>query len=100
MRLSPFVNASLAALYIVGIAFTMGAFTSVKSLENTLLIPIGVLGLFVLSALTMGFLFIFEPLRLYFDNKKKEAVTFFFKTLGTFAVLVILYLVSILVFLR
>lgn len=100
MPQSPFVNATLTAAYIVGIAFTMGVFTSVKSLESTLLIPIGVLGLFVLSTATMGFLFVYEPLRLYFDNKRKEAVTFFFKTLGTFAVLVIVYLASVLLFLR
>lgn len=100
MPQSPFINATLAAAYIVGIVFTMGAFTSLQSVENTLLIPIGVLGLFVLSTAIMGFLFAYEPLRLYFDNKRKEALSFFFKTLGTFAVLLIAYLASVLVFLR
>lgn len=100
MRPSPFVNAALAALYIVGIVFTMNAFTSFQSLEKTLLIPIGVLGLFVLSTATMCFLFGYEPLRLYFDNKQKEALVFFLKTLGSFAALLAVFLISIFITLR
>jgi nitrate reductase NapE component len=35
----------------------------------------------------MGYLFLSEPLMLYFDGKKQEAVTFFFTTVGTFAII-------------
>ncbi len=97
---NPFVNAFLAALYIVGIVFIMFAFTSIKTLDNTPLLPIGMIGLFVLSAATMGFLFAYEPFRLYFEGEKKAAFVFFLKTLATFAVLVILYVGALLLVFR
>jgi hypothetical protein len=43
------------------------------------------LGLFVLSAAVMGFLFFYEPFQLYFTDRKQEALQFFGKTVASFA---------------
>ena len=95
---NPFVNAGIAAAYIVGIVFVIQGFTSIVVLQKTLLIPIGMLGLFVLSAATMAFLFGYESFRLYFEGKHHDALSFFLKTILTFAILVTLFVSSILLF--
>jgi len=100
VKTSPYLNAVLAAAYIVGIVFVIQAFTSFKGFQQTLYIPIGMLGLLVLSVATMSFLFGYEPFCLYFDNKKEEALVFFGKTIGTFATLVVAYFAYIFFFLR
>ncbi|HEY4517472.1 MAG TPA: hypothetical protein VJI74_01115 [Candidatus Paceibacterota bacterium] len=52
---------------------------------ETILIPIAMLSLFVLSASVMGYLFVVEPVQLYLDGKKKEGITFFLQTVTIFA---------------
>ena len=100
MKPSPYVNAILAAAYIVGIVFVIQTFTSYTAPQKTLYIPIGMLGLLVLSTAVMSYLFGFEPFRLYFDNKREEALAFFGRTLGTFAVIVVVYFAYIFFFLH
>jgi hypothetical protein len=72
-------------------------FYGTKSLpkEDTVFTPIVILSLFTLSAAMMGYLFLFQPLQLYLDGKKKVAVNLFLQTFATFAVItaVILLLV-------
>jgi valyl-tRNA synthetase len=63
--------------------------------KGGLLIPMVMLSLFTLSAAVMGYLFVSEPLMMYFDGKKKEAVSFFLTTVASFAA-VTLVLVAIL----
>lgn len=81
-----------AALYIVFIVFIMNAVSSFLP-EKTIFIPMAMLGLFVLSAAIMGFLFLSEPFRLYMDNHKQEAVSFFLKIVGIFACFLVLLLI-------
>lgn len=92
------MNALGAAVYIVLVAFVMS--TMEKSLplpdDNTILVPMFVLSLFVLSAAVMGFLFLYRPIRLYFDGYKEDATVFFLKTVGFFAVFVMLFLAALL----
>jgi hypothetical protein len=88
----PFLYALVAALYIVVIVFIINAVTSILPTQ-TILIPMAMLGLFVLSAAIMGFLFLYEPLHLYMENRKQEAVAFFAKVVGIFACFVILFVV-------
>lgn len=88
----PFVYALAAILYIVIIVLTISSITSFLPNEN-ILIPMAMLGLFVLSAAVMGFLFLSEPWFLYMENKKSEAVTFFARQLGIFFVFVVLLLI-------
>jgi len=45
------------------------------------------LSLFTLSAAVMGYLFAAEPIMMYLDGKKKEAVNFFFTTVGVLRLL-------------
>jgi hypothetical protein len=88
----PFLFALVAALYIVNIVLGMNFIISL-AIKDNILIPMAMLSLFVLSAAVMGYLFLSEPLQLYMDNQKKEAVAFFAKTVGIFACFVILFLI-------
>lgn len=82
----PFLHALGAALYIVIIVLVINFVgTLLKSQEGTILIPMVMLSMFVLSAAIMGYLFLSEPLFLLTDGKKKEAIVFFFKEIGFFA---------------
>lgn len=96
---NPFINAVLAAGYIVGIVFVMGNIVDRPQVTGTLLVPMVMISLFVLSAAVMGFLFVYEPMRLFWENQKPQAVSFFLKTLGTFACIVILFIV-LLIYIR
>jgi len=91
----PFLFALSAALYIVLIVFAINVVTSVLP-GKTLIIPMVMLSLFVLSAAIMGYLFLSEPFHLYMDNHKKEAVSFFAKIVGFFACFVVLFLILLL----
>lgn len=73
-------------MYIVIIVIVVQVATFVfKSQNGTIIIPMIVLSLFVLSAAVMGFLFLSEPLYLLIENKKREAIIFFAKIVGVFA---------------
>ena len=88
----PFLNALGAALYIVIIVFVMqGASFLLKSQNGTFVIPMAVLSMFVLSAAIMGYFFLSEPLQLFFENKKQEAISYFAKVVGFFACFVLLF---------
>lgn len=83
---TPLRNAIFAALYIALIVSVISSFeTFFGGTEDTILAPMVMLSLFVLSAAIMGYLFVFEPLRMYLDGDKQGAVTFFGKTVGIFA---------------
>ncbi|PIZ86468.1 hypothetical protein COX94_00090 [Candidatus Nomurabacteria bacterium CG_4_10_14_0_2_um_filter_33_9] len=91
----PFLHALTAALYIVFIVSIMSSLSSFMPKEDNIFMPIVMLSLFVLSAAVMGFLFLSEPLQLFLENQKKEAATFFIKTVGFFACFLIIFLVLI-----
>ena len=94
MNKTPLLHAIGAALYIVGIVFVVD--TLIQSPEQeTLLVPVAMLSLFVLSALVVGYLFVWEPVRLYLDNKKPQALDFFLKTLGFFAAFAVLAVIAL-----
>ncbi len=88
----PFLHALGAALYIIIIVFVVqGVSTLIESQNGTIVVPMVMLSLFVLSAVVMGFFFLSEPLRLLIEGQKKEAVTFFAKIVGFFACFVALF---------
>lgn len=94
----PFLYASGAALYIIIIVLVVqGATFLLKNQNGTIIIPMTMLSMFVLSAAVMGFLFLSEPLYLLVENRKKEAIIFFAKIVGIFACFVALF--AILLFL-
>jgi hypothetical protein len=94
----PFLHALGAALYIATLVLVVHATSFLpQSQEESIIIPMTMLGLFVLSAAVMGFLFLSEPLRLLIEGKKQEALAFFGKVVGFFACFVALFAILILV---
>lgn len=87
MSKNPFLNASAALAYIILIASVMYYGTGIVGSVKSVIAPIAVLSLFTLSAAVMGYIFLFQPLQLYLDGKKKESVNLFSKTLCVFALL-------------
>ena len=86
MTKNPIINAFAASLYIITVASFM--FFGMKNAgpDNSVLIPFAMISLFTLSAAAMGYIFLSNPLQLYLDGKKKEAVNLFVKTLLIFGV--------------
>ncbi|MEK9176930.1 MAG: hypothetical protein AAB923_01400, partial [Patescibacteria group bacterium] len=77
------------------------AFAALKGFDifkggENMLIPMTMLSLFVLSTAVMGYLFVFEPVRLYVEGQKQEAAGFFLKTVGAFAVFAVAFIVLLL----
>ena|SRR3989344_2749365 len=85
MTKHPLLNALLASLYIIGIVSLIQFSSHLAEPEESMLIPITMLSLFVLSAAVMGFLFLSQPLLLCFEGAKKEGVGLFLKTVLAFA---------------
>ncbi len=88
----PFLHALGAALYIVTIVLAVQYLGSaLAGSVETIIIPMTMLSLFVLSAAVMGYLFLSEPLYLLIENKKKEALAWFCKVVGFFTCFLILF---------
>jgi hypothetical protein len=84
----------MAALYIAVIVFLI-TYVAPAALgdEKTPLIPMTMLSVLVLSVALMGMLFFYEPARLFLENQKKEALSFFLKTIGTFASFILILVI-------
>ena len=63
---------------------------------ESFLAPVAFISMFTLSAAMMGLIFGYQPFKLYFDGKKKEAISLLFKTILTFAVTTLILLALIL----
>ncbi len=89
MSKNPFYNALAAIIYILTIVLAINSISDLETNEYplSLVTPVLVLSLFTLSAAVMGYLFCFQPLRLYLDGKKEEAVKLFLKTVAIFAII-------------
>jgi hypothetical protein len=90
---NPFLNAAAAALYIIIVASVMFYGTKNLPKEDSVFAPIAFLSIFTLSAAMMGYIFLFQPLQLYLDGKKKQAVNLFLQTLGIFMAITFLFLI-------
>ena len=90
MTKNPVVNALAGLLYIALVALLM-FYGIADKFDNTILIPIAMLSLFVFSAATMAYIFLFTPLQLFLEGQKKESVNLFLKTLVAFAVAAALF---------
>jgi hypothetical protein len=88
----PFLYALGAALYIVIVVTILQTASYIfKDMSGTMLVPMAMLSMFVLSAAIMGYLFLSEPLYLLVENRKQEAITFFAKVVGFFACFVAIF---------
>jgi hypothetical protein len=87
MTKNPFVNALAATSYISIIAMIMNYGSKNSSGPDNWVAPVAVVSLFTLSAGVMAYLFVYQPLVMYFDGKKQAAVKLFLQTLGVFSIL-------------
>lgn len=99
MTKNPFLNALAALAYvatIVSMIFLGPQFEHrLDGSSLGVLVPIGMLSLFVFSAATMGFIFFYWPVRLYFDGEKEKAISLFLKTLASFGVITALVFLTV-----
>lgn len=89
MTKNPFINAVAASVYISLVATIMNYGSRMFGEADTMVTPVAVLSLFVLSAAVMGYIFLSKPLQLYLDGKKKEGVNLFLGTVAVFAVITV-----------
>ena len=86
MSKNPFINALSASAYIILGVIVMNFVTEpLKNKPDTFFAPVVFLSLLTLSVAVMAFLFFYQPLQLFIDGQKKEAVNLFIKTTGIFA---------------
>ncbi len=93
-----FIQATLAAVYIVLVALFMNNAERIIGDTKTFVGPVAFLLLFVLSAATVGSLVLGRSILMYIDKQKREAVYLFSSTMGwlfgyTVLALVILLLI-------
>lgn len=87
MTQNPLINALSASLYIIGLVSLIELVGPDSQFDNVgfPILPMVMLSIFVLSAAVMGYLFCYQPLKLFLEGKKEEAVGLFLKTVGVFA---------------
>ena len=86
MTKNPLINALCASIYIFLVVSVMTFVTNpLKDKPDTFFAPITVLFVLTLSVSVMAFLFFYQPLQLFIEGKKKDAVNLFVKTVGIFA---------------
>lgn len=85
---NPILNAFAASAYIILGVTVMSLVTApLRNKPDTFFAPIVFLSLLTLSVAVMAFLFFYQPLMLFIEGKKKEAVNHFVKTVSIFAVI-------------
>ena len=94
MSKNPFINALSASAYIVLVVSIMTFVTQpLRNKPDTFFAPITFLFVLTLSVAVMAFLFFYQPLLLFIEGKKKEAVNLFVKTVGIFAAITAVVLI-------
>lgn len=88
MNWNPFLNAAGATVYIWAIVLLLNRIAELHhDTPDTAVGTVAAISLMVLSASVMAFLFFYRPIVLLLENKGVEALSFFLKTVITFAVL-------------
>ncbi len=94
MKWNPLVHALAASLYIGLVALFMRFIESIRhDTPDTFVDGLGFLSLFVCSVAIMAFLFFYQPVALLIEGKKKEALVYFIKTIGSFALITVCILI-------
>jgi len=101
IRKTAFFNALATTFYIIAVGFFMyyGSMAKIGR-TNTMLVPITLLLLLVLSAAVTGFLIFGKPAQMYVDGKKKEAVSLLTYTLAFFSIITLIATVLLISFTR
>lgn len=99
MTKNPFLNAIAASAYIGLVVLLMNFASSIETSTSSTIVSLMILSLFVLSAAVMGYIFFYQPFRMYTEGKKKDAVKLFLQTLGIFGgitvILFVLYFLKV-----
>ena len=94
MSKNPIINALSASGYIILVVTIMYLIMRTqKDKPDTIFAPITFLSVLTLSVAVMAFLFFYQPLLLFIEGKKIEAVNLFVKTVGIFAVITAVVLI-------
>lgn len=94
MTKNPIINALCASAYIIlGVTIMSLVTQPLKNKPDTFFAPIVFLSLLTLSVAVMAFLFFYQPMMIFIEGKKKEAVSLFVKTVGIFAAVTAIFLV-------
>lgn len=94
MSKNPIINAISASAYIFLVVSVMTFVTKpLRNKPDTFFAPIVFLSILTLSVAVMAFLFFYQPVLLFIEGKKKEAVNLFVKTVGFFAAFTALALI-------
>ena len=93
MTKNPLLNALFAALYILLIVTIINAIPKMggEGGDDTFFDPIVFLSLLVFSVAFMAYTFFYRPVLMYVEGEKKAAVDFFFKTLGSFGLITLIF---------
>ena len=93
MSKNPIINALGASGYIIIVVGVMNfIMRTQRDKPDTIFAPMTALFLLTLSAAVLAYLFFYQPLRLFIEAKKKEAVDLFVKTVGVFAAFTVVVL--------
>ena len=94
MSKNPIINALSAAGYI-GLVVSVINLISLthRNKPDTAFAPVVFLSLLTISVTVMDFLFFYQPLQLFIEGKKKEAVNLFVQTVGVFAAITAVVLI-------
>lgn len=83
---NPILNALGAAGYIILVVCIVQFLSrTMGDKSDTIGAPITFLSLLTLSVATIAYLFLYDPVQLLIDGKKKEAVNLFVQTISIFA---------------
>jgi hypothetical protein len=91
------INAALGAFYIIALAWLGFTFGPLIPKEDNFLMPATFLMVFVVSASIEASLVLGQPIMLYLDGKKSEAIKLLSITIGWMCALTFLSLLSMII---
>lgn len=96
MTKNPFYNAGLATLYIVFVVsiINFGSKWAENQTNANILMPMGMLSFFVISAAIMGYIVLYQPIVLLLDGKRDEGLKLFLRTIGVFSAVALLLVIA------
>lgn len=100
MSKNPLYNAISAIVYIALVVLLLTFMETRDTDSASFVIPIMMISLFTLSTAVMGYIFGYQPLRMYLEGEKENAFKLFLQTVGIFGgitlLLFLIYLTGIL----
>ena len=97
MTKNPYLNALAAVIYIALVATFLYCGQLYLGPVHSIILPITMLSILVLSATVMGIIFFYQPVQMYLDGHKKEALSLFLRTVAIFAATTLALMIAIFV---